>query len=388
MRVAEARRLGKELLRDCARGEFGKPGCGLCETRGPEEQDGGGQEAKESDAACWKAIDDMTLVVGYHAEIPSRRISSILNGTTTQRKLGVLRPLPKEANVTSLKKEPAGHVRTFDEFLALAHAMESDAVRRYAESARLLRKQGATHLAEVFERLAEVEGGHVSEVAGWAGRRGESAATSASPPFPLPDTFDAPPDEMAQSKLLTPYRALASAVRHEERSFAFWAYVAAHAERPEVKQAAERMAHEELEHVSLLRRERREAFHAEGAASGSVDMSAGALAEEERRLAALIEQDADLFRTDSETAETVIRAAHDAASKLDSLEQAHNLRVPTPSLPAELSDDPLAISEWLVEVYLNLADSSKDADVVKLAQDLASSAIYRLAALRAKSEAS
>jgi rubrerythrin len=286
-----------------------------------------------------------------------------------------------------LKREPAGHVRTLDEFFALAHAMESDAVRRYTESARLLRKQGAGHLANVFERLAEVEGGHVSQIEDWAARRGESCAVASNVPFPLPDTFDAPPNEMAQSKLLTPYRALASAVRHEERSFAFWTYIAAHAERPEVKQAAERMAHEELEHVSLLRRERREAFHAKGAASGSVKMSAGALASEERRVAMLIKQGADLFQTDRETAQTVILAADEAASKLDELEQVDHLRVSAPALPPELAGDPLAVSERLVEAYLKLADSSKDAALVRLAQNLASSAIYRLAVLKSRSEA-
>ena len=288
--------------------------------------------------------------------------------------------------MTSLKKEPAGQVRTLDEFFALAHAMETDAARHYTEAARLLRGQGASRLADVFERLAEVEGGHVSEVAGWAASRGESAATGASSPFPLPDTFDAPPDEMAQSKLLTPYRALASAVRHEERSFAFWTYVAAHAAMAEVKEAAERMAHEELGHISLLRRERREAYHAEVGVSGSVETSASALAGEERRVAELIAQDATLFRTDEETAQTVIRAAREAASKLDALERAHDLRVSIPPLPVDLRDDPSAISELLVDAYLKLADSSNDASVVKLAQDLASAAIYRLAALRSRSE--
>jgi rubrerythrin len=286
-----------------------------------------------------------------------------------------------------LKREPAGPVRTLDEFFALAHAMESDAVSRYTESAGLLRKQGETHLAELFERLAEVEGGHVSEIEGWAARRGESESIAANAPFPLPDTFDAPPDEMAQSKLLTPYRALASAVRHEERSFAFWTYIAAHAQRPEVKQAAERMAREELEHVSLLRRERREAFHAEDAQSGSVEMTADALAHEERRLAVLIKQDAGLFQTDRETLETVILAADDAASKLGTFEHVDHLRISAPVLPAKLNGDPLAVSERLVEAYLKLADSSKDATVVKLAQELASAAIYRLAMLKSQPEA-
>ena len=58
------------------------------------------------------------------------------------------------------------------------------------------------------------------------------------------------------------------AVRNEERAFAFWSYVAAHAEVAEVRQAAETMAHEELGHVSILRRERRNAFHAERRSGG------------------------------------------------------------------------------------------------------------------------
>ena len=82
------------------------------------------------------------------------------------------------------------------------------------------------------------------------------------------------------------------AVRNEERAFAFWSYVAAHAEAPEIRQAAETMAHEELGHVATLRRERRRAFHAERrqADSAGTDEKGGAsLATLERRLADLLE---------------------------------------------------------------------------------------------------
>jgi rubrerythrin len=213
----------------------------------------------------------------------------------------------EEAIMTSLKEEPAGQVRTLDEFFDLAHAIESDAAARYTEVARQLRQQGAAHLAEVFERLAEVERGHVREVTSWAARRGGSAPVDALPPWPIPDTFDASPDEIAQSKLLTPYRALASAVRHEERAFAFWTYVAAHAEKAEVREAAERMAHEELEHVSLLRRERREAFHAQRSMSGSIKaaVNAAELAAQERRVAELLQQESIFFLEDSEYTQTM-----------------------------------------------------------------------------------
>ena len=74
-----------------------------------------------------------------------------------------------------LKAEPASQVRSLDEFFALAYAVETDAAAHYAKTAEQLRAQGAGALAEVFERLAEVERGHVREVTSWAARRGESA---------------------------------------------------------------------------------------------------------------------------------------------------------------------------------------------------------------------
>ena len=168
--------------------------------------------------------------------------------------------------------------------------MEKDAASRYIETARQLRQQNAGHLADVFEGLSQIEQGHVQQVEQWADHYGADA--SAEAPWSIPDTFDASPDEVAQSKLMTPYRALASAVRHEQRSFAFWTYVAAHADG-EVKDAAERMALEELEHVSLLRRERRMAFHAERQEAGPVVATLGALAATERHLADLIEKHAE-----------------------------------------------------------------------------------------------
>jgi hypothetical protein len=57
--------------------------------------------------------------------------------------------------------------------------------------------------------------------------------------------------------------ALAIAARNEERAFAFWSYVAAFAEKSDIKKAAEAMAGEELRHVAMLRKERRRTYHGE-----------------------------------------------------------------------------------------------------------------------------
>ena len=282
-----------------------------------------------------------------------------------------------------LKAEPARPVRSLDEFFALAYAVETDAAAHYAKTAEQLRARGAGALAEVFERLTEVQLGHASEL---ASRAGKNSLLGTRLPWPLPDTYDAAPEEIAQSKLLTPYRALASAVRREERAFAFWTYVAAHAATGEIRQAAEQMAMEELDHVSMLRRERRQAFHAQRSVSGAIEVTASAaeLAAEERRLAELIERDRTAF-PNSELTQMIVAASRDAASKLDKLEARHHPILPLLRLSADLRNDPLAVSELLVEAYLILADTTKNAKVLTVGQDLARSALYRLARLRSAS---
>jgi len=270
-----------------------------------------------------------------------------------------------------LKDEPVGRIRSMGEFFALANAMEQDAAARYVETARQLRAQSETALAEVFEGLAETERGHVREIGQWAEH--EASRVGSALPWPIPDTFDATPDEMAGTKLLTPYQALASAVRHEQRSFAFWTYVAAHADAGEVKDAAERMALEELEHVSLLRRERRKAFHAgrlggQPAGEGAVTLSA--LATIERRLAELMESGGDAS------------AAREAAAKLEALHAEKPVQFSASAVPAERMSDAGALAEYLAEAYLRLAESTQDGAVLSAAQELAAAAIYRLGMLK------
>ena len=175
---------------------------------------------------------------------------------------------------------------------------------------------------------------------------------------------------------MTPYRALASAVRHEQRSFVFWTYIAAHADG-EVKDAAERMALEELEHVSLLRRERRMAFHAERQEAGPVVATLGALAATERHLADLIEK-----RTEcGGPIAALATASKDAAVKLEALEKVVDPKFSTPGVPAGRENDIASLSEYLAEAYLRLAETSRNERVLSLAQELAKSAVYRLGAI-------
>jgi rubrerythrin len=277
-----------------------------------------------------------------------------------------------------LKAEPAGAVQSMAELFALADAMEREAARRYTELARDMREQGNDAVAVVLEALAREEQGHVASVARWAehsrGAPPDPAAVRWEPPAPVePD--DAA--ELSQSRLMTPYRALSMAVRNEERAFAFWCYVAALAEDPEVKRAAETMANEELGHATLLRRERRRAYHAERRPpEGEPERPARMLAAAalERRLAEAIDGIATgggggAGRAHALAAETR-RMAEEAAAL-----------AAAPRLPAD--GDAETLAERLVEFYLDVAETARDDDALVRAQGLARRAVGRLAWIRA-----
>lgn len=283
--------------------------------------------------------------------------------------------------MSKLKSEPAGQIRSIREFFALARTMEVEAAGRYAETATLLHQRGEHALAKLFDDLAKTERGHIAQVDTWA-HRNEGLSFDVALPWPVPDTFDTLPEEAARSKLLTPYKALASAVRHEERSFAFWTYVSAHADDPDVKRAAEQMALDELEHVSLLRAERRRAFHAARQEVSACEhpVALSSLAALERRLAALIEEEP--YRCAGESSAALAASAHDAASKLDAIDprevSLHNI---TAGLPPGRENDIAALAEYLAEAYLDLADAVRSSNTLTSFQELAKLAVYRLGVL-------
>lgn len=161
-----------------------------------------------------------------------------------------------------LSAEPAGVLESLDELFALAHAMEQEAADNYDSLAKEMRGQGKDDLAEVFTHLAAAEREHVDSVTQWSQSRRGKRPDPAMVRWEAPEAF-APEAaaEVKTSRLMTPYRALAIAVRNEERAFAFWSYLAAYSHDPEVKKASEAMAKEELGHVATLRKERRRAYH-------------------------------------------------------------------------------------------------------------------------------
>lgn len=245
------------------------------------------------------------------------------------------------------------------------------------------RAEGVSELADLFERLAEEKRSHESSVLQWSQQRSGKAPDLADIRWELPETFDEEAaGELAVSRLASPYRVLSMAVRNEERAFALWSYIAAEAETPEIREAAEKMALEGLEHVSLLRRARRQAYHAEravhpqGRPRSPTDRLAAA-AVLERRLADQLEGLAERLIGDGS-----LRARSLAAESRTMADEIASMASRDDGEAVEDLDAATA-AERLVEDYLDVADLSRDESIALQAQSLAKRAISRLAWLRA-----
>jgi rubrerythrin len=276
-----------------------------------------------------------------------------------------------------LKSGPPEPVRSLDEMFAIAHAMEHEAATRYAELGEQARRNGMPELADVFEDLAREERGHEAQVSGWSQKQSGKPPDWAHIKWDLPETFDAEmAGELAGSRIASAYRILSMAVRNEERAFAFWSYVAAEARDPEVREAAERMAREELGHVALLRRERRKAYHAERTTAQPV--AARSVAERMAEVAALESKLAELLEASDAAAAHEWAAAARAMSAEATRMSSGAHRAP------ESGTDAAAIAEHVVDEYLDIVDSTRDEAIALQAQSLAARAIARLAWLRSR----
>jgi rubrerythrin len=153
-------------------------------------------------------------------------------------------------------------LKSADEMLAVAHAMEREAATRYAMLADCMRRVNQREIADLLDGLAAEERGHVHSVERLAQRTVQHAPGAGFTHMALPLTFRRE-DEANAAALLSPYRTLSIAVRHEERAFAFWTYVAAQSDKAALRDLAETFARQELIHAAKLRHARRRAYRAE-----------------------------------------------------------------------------------------------------------------------------
>jgi rubrerythrin len=280
-----------------------------------------------------------------------------------------------------LKAEPFAAVETMDELLAIAYAMEQEAVAGYSELAIRMRRESRPDLAAVFDRLVGEENEHLGNVVSW------SETVSGKPPdlsklrWKRTGTFD---DEGARTiapELLSAYRAFSMAVRNEERAFLFWTYVAAQAVQEELRRAAERMAREELAHLATMRRERRRAFHAQDR-TRSPAANQGDLAVLEHRLAELLQ--ATATGASANDAAVLTDLALQSQRRAESL--AGKPLGESPLLRGGVATDVVArmvpLCELLLDCYLDLGERLPDEAERNRAQDFAAAAVQCRSALR------
>src|SRR5437667_11209209 len=151
--------------------------------------------------------------------------------------------------MTDRVEAPPEALKSADEMLAVAHALEREAAARYAVLADCMRRVDQRAIADLLDGLAAEERGHVDGVEQLAERTLHRPPDAALVHAVLPETF-VREDEANAAALLSPYRTLSIAVRHEERAFSFWSYVAAQSDSPALRELAEAFAKQELTHAA------------------------------------------------------------------------------------------------------------------------------------------
>ena len=266
-------------------------------------------------------------------------------------------------------------MRRPDDLLVIAEALEREAASRYRDLSQRMTRQGDAEMAALFESLARMEDAHAGQVA--ARRRPPQVdETRARVAWETPPGHD---EAEARGATLSRYQALAFAVRNEERAFAFYAYVSAEAESAEIRALAEDLAHDELEHASLLRQYRRRAFHEHRPAALEIPESLAQLEALARRL------DAEASAAHRALAESLrARGENDDASRFERLadEEAQGAgETAAAAQPLKNAADGLRLLEQGFDHFALIAERSGDEALVAEAQRLASRMVARLASI-------
>lgn len=301
---------------------------------------------------------------------------------------------------------PVTEVESVEVLMDIAVTLEAEAGRRFEQLADLMDQQGNEQTADLFRELAVDELKHGNEIAAWAMREGRARPTARAFAWRLPETFDV--DEAGASVSISPYEALSVAVRNEERAFAFYSYLAAIAEREDVREHAEGLARGELEHISRLRARRRKAYHAENRAASrtprvntEAELCGVALGLERASASLNTELAAVLERGgQAESAGLLRRLAEEQRAEVDRLgtrttdhgRPGSPTAVRTAAEPDRVSSEgalklALRNAEEVLQIYLTIAEKAREEDVLRLAQALAERATAQLALVSARLQA-
>jgi rubrerythrin len=140
---------------------------------------------------------------------------------------------------------------TLAELMAIALAIENEAVERYGELADVMEAHNNVEVAKLFRRMQQIERKHAEQI------REEMARQRVPMPVPTATMKDADGPETAGYDdvhyLMQPYHALTIALAGEERAARFFTELARTATVAAVRDAAQHLASEEREHVELVR---------------------------------------------------------------------------------------------------------------------------------------
>jgi rubrerythrin len=139
--------------------------------------------------------------------------------------------------------------RTVEEFMTCAWVMEDEASERYTELADQMRTHHNVEVAELFTRLARIEGKHRDQIMqrmGWTAPPDATCLRWETPEGPETTEYG------ELHYLMRPYHALQLALHNERRAVEFFERFAAATVPAAVRRAAEEMAEEEREHVRLI----------------------------------------------------------------------------------------------------------------------------------------
>jgi len=143
---------------------------------------------------------------------------------------------------------------TVDSLAQITIAMERAAAATYCRLADDMKTLHNPAAVEIFEHLVEVEREHEREITAWA----ESLAIELA--AAVGEQAAATEPREAQSLTLTPWQALNMAIANEQKAFEFLSDIAANAGHDDVRGQAEKFASKKLEHIALLRLERKRAY--------------------------------------------------------------------------------------------------------------------------------
>ncbi|HLB13823.1 MAG TPA: ferritin family protein [Burkholderiales bacterium] len=158
---------------------------------------------------------------------------------------------PPQLRVVKAARPSAAAVRTMNELMAYAYALELEASERYAEFAEAMAAHNNREVAELFRKLARIEHRHAEQVLedmGWAEPPAPPSAGYRWEGPEGPETADV----TALHYLMQPYHVLELALHNERRAHRFFTALAKAATTDRIRRAALGMAAEEAEHVRLI----------------------------------------------------------------------------------------------------------------------------------------